>query len=208
MGSWLANEIAPATTYAMLNTDKRQQEAVMVTTTTRYRFTADDFARLDAASVFPPEARVELLDGVIYTMSPIGIQHVRAVLRLTTELSAQVIPLGYLVSVQNPLWLSNYDTPQPDLDIVPASAAEDRPVDAVLVIEVADTTLRFDRGAKARRYAAGGVPEYWIANLLARQIEWFRDPGPNGYQRHGVVRTGTLAAEHLAIVIDVDALFR
>jgi Uma2 family endonuclease len=192
----------------MLNTDKRQQEAIMVTTTTRYRFTADDLGRLDAASLFPPEARVELLDGVIYTMSPIGIPHVRAILRLTMELSTQVIPLGYLVSVQNPLWLGAYDLPQPDIAIVPASAAEDRPSDAVLVIEVSDTTLRFDRGAKARRYAVGGVPEYWIVNLLARQVEWFRNPGPNGDQRHGVVRTGTLAAEHLAIGIDVDALFR
>lgn len=140
--------------------------------------------------MFEPDERVELIDGEIFTMSPIGSLHVRCVNFLTQFLIGKLAG-KYIVSVQNPI-ISSYDTePEPDLTILRAKDdlyRDHLPTgsDTVIVIEVADTTASFDRNRKFPKYAQAGIPEAWLIDLKRDVVEIHTDPGTSGY---GVVRT-------------------
>lgn len=149
----------------------------------RYRWTAEQFAWLGEAGVFD-DGRVELLDGELYEMT-INPPHATA-----TGLASQVLQAafgpGYVIREQKPLDLGRRSAPEPDVAVVVGSLRDynaSHPTGALLVVEISDTTLRKDRTLKAHIYAAAGIEEYWIVNLVDRQLEVHRRPGADPARR-------------------------
>ncbi|MBI1818211.1 MAG: Uma2 family endonuclease [Deltaproteobacteria bacterium] len=157
-----------------------------------HRFTRDEYRRMAEALLFRNE-RVELLDGVIVTMSPQGSPHAATVHRLLRVLQLAVGSAA-TVRVQAPIVLNDWSEPEPDIAVCDADSndyAREHPrADQVhLVVEVADTSLAYDRTQKAASYAASGIPEYWVVDLAARQVDVFNAPDAiaGRYTRHTVV---------------------
>jgi Uma2 family endonuclease len=137
-----------------------------------------------------PDARVELLDGLVVQMTPIGRRHASYVLRLTQLLSRVLAGRGD-VSVQNPVILDDHSEPQPDVAVLRHRSdwylgGLPRPEDVLLLVEVAHTTLDYDQGVKIPLYARSGIAEVWLVDLDAAEIVIYREPGPDGY---ALVRT-------------------
>ena len=164
--------------------------------------------------VLKPDARVELLDGEIIDMAPIGSFHggsVNRLIRFFTKLAYE----RWLVSAQNSFALDEYSEPQPDLmllkpdpdDYVTRLATPD---DIFLLIEVAYTTVKYDRERKLPAYGKGGVPEIWILNLPEQALEVYREPHYTGYGSSVILRTGDKASPQAFpdVVIDVGELLR
>lgn len=152
-----------------------------------HRLTVDDWHRMIAAGIFNESDRIELIDGELRTMPPIGPSHAgkgkQLVALLTRGLEGRAI-----LAVQDPLALARHSEPEPDLMLLRPRAdfyqtAHPTPADTLLVIEVADSWLTFDRETKVPLYAHHGVPEVWLLDLKARRLEVYRDPGPEGYAR-------------------------
>ena len=144
-----------------------------------HRFTRNEYYRMAEAGLFADE-RVELLDGEIITMSPKLTPHAFTVNRLMYTLIAQLGTVA-LVRVQDPIVLNNWSEPEPDIAVSQPDPdnykqAHPRADQVLLVIEVAETSLTYDRTRKARAYAASAIPEYWIVNLVDRQVEVLSDP--------------------------------
>jgi Uma2 family endonuclease len=153
---------------------------------TLHRFTRVEFDRLVDLGVFHGEP-VELIEGLLVVAEPQGSYHASTVGAVSDALRA-VLPPGWLVRVQMPVALDDESEPEPDLAVVPGEWADyraDHPVQPVLVVEIAETSLAFDRGEKASLYARGGIRDYWIVNLVDRVLEVFRDPEPDGTAPHG-----------------------
>lgn len=127
--------------------------------------------------------RVELIDGEIVEMTPIGWRHANCVNDLTMLL-ARFAGDRYVVSVQNPLTISEHGEPQPDLMLLERRphGRLPEPNDVALIIEVSDTTLAYDRDVKLPRYAQAGVREVWIVDLEGRRIESYSMPSSGGYR--------------------------
>jgi len=141
-----------------------------------------EYDRLVALGVFQDE-RIELLDGALYEMSPIGIPHNFAVQELN-ELLVVALHGRAKVRPQMSFAASEISEPEPDLTITPlVSWDSEQANQALLIIEVADSSLAIDRGRKRRLYASCGVPEYWIVNLPERCIEVYTVPEGNAYVR-------------------------
>ena len=135
--------------------------------------------------LFRPEERIELIEGELISTAPIGGPHMRAVDILNRALNLAVGP-SVRVSVQNPLSLPPDSEPQPDLMLLRPEcwqrAAVPTPGDVLLVVEVADTTLTYDRDVKLPLYARHGVPEVWLVDVQARSLRQYREPTPQGYR--------------------------
>lgn len=128
------------------------------------------------------DERIELLDGVLVPMSPIGPPHSSAVQKLT-ELLILALTGRASVRPQLPFAASDLSEPEPDLMVAPRSDYDTaHPDEALLLIEVAESSLKKDRGVKKRIYAERGVPEYWIVNLVDRCIEVYTEPAAGGYR--------------------------
>ena len=157
---------------------------------TRRRFSVDEFYALAEAGVLAPDERVELLAGEIITMAAIGSRHAFCVRWLSKALTLAVGDTAIL-DTQNPLRLDDWNQPQPDLmalrwrdDGYPELPG---PEDVLLVIEVSDTTVGFDRRHKAPLYAAAGIPEMWLLDVNIRQVEIYDEPLAGGYARMRIV---------------------
>lgn len=149
----------------------------MALSPTTYRFTVDDYHRMAEADIFGPEDRVELIDGEVVEMSPIGSRHAGCVNRLTRLMTAYLGDRA-IVAVQNPIQVGDLSEPQPDLVLLrprPDFYADHHalPPDVLLVIEVAETSLRFDLERKAPLYVTGGIPEVWVVDLAAEVVQVF-----------------------------------
>jgi Uma2 family endonuclease len=144
----------------------------------RHRITVEQYHRMGEAGVFEPDARVELIEGEVIDMAPIGTRHWSMVARLSHLLMAAAGSRA-IVSVQQSLRLSRNTEPEPDLALLKprpdfyASALPTGP-DALLVIEVADTTVDFDLRTKARLYSTHGVPEYWVIDVATGRVHLHR----------------------------------
>ena len=141
------------------------------------RFGVGEYHRMAEAGIFGEDDRLELADGEIVEMTPIGWRHVRAVTVLT-QLLAGTLP-GYYVSVQNPIVFGERDERQPDLALVRAEALEGslpEASDVALVVEVAETSLTYDREVKVPLYALTGAPEAWVVDLASGAIEVYASP--------------------------------
>ena len=174
-------------------------------------FTVDEYRAMGCAGIIAPDERVELIDGLIIPMSPIGDPHVDCVNRLNRLFVLHTDPKA-IVSVQNPVRLNDYTEPEPDLVLIrPNKSGVPSAEDVLLVVEVADTTLSFDRGIKLPRYAAAGVPEVWIVALEEDHVEVYRKPGPEGYgEKTRCIRGEAVTIETLpeAGAFAVDAMLR
>ena len=147
-----------------------------------YRWTREAFERLGETGVLPPDARVELVNGNLVEIGPRGSRHA---LRKVEEALRDAFRSGFDVRSQLPLALSETDEPEPDVAVVPGTIDDYRdahPSEAVLAVEVADTSLEFDRREKLRAYARGAVPEYWILNLRDRCLEVYRTSAGEDYR--------------------------
>jgi len=153
----------------------------------RWRFTVEQFHRMGEVGILDEDDRVELIDGEIIVMSPIGFRHARIVNNLNRLLVLQAAD-RYTVSVQNPFVLSEYGEPQPDIVLMTGDGPRDRlpmPADIILVAEVSDSTLAFDLNVKLPRYARAGVPEYWVVDVTGERVERFSEPRRDGtYAKH------------------------
>ena len=161
--------------------------------TTR-RFTVDEYHRMGRAGVFHEDDRVELLEGRIVEMSPIGPAHAGCVAALTGLLSRGGGE-HVVVWVQNPVDLGERSELQPDVALLAPRAdayrtAHPRARDVLLVIEVADTSLEHDRDVKVPLYAAAGVPEVWLVNMTNYSITLYRDPFGGRYVTLRTARRG------------------
>ena len=164
--------------------------------------------------VLRPDARVELLDGRIIDMSPIGPFHGGLVKRLSRIFNLKAKG-RWIVSTQDPVRLDDHSEPEPDVMLL-KPAADDytgrhpQPDDVFLLIEVSDTTLEFDLGEKLPAYGRAGIAEVWIVNLNDATIEVYREPNFTGFGSKSVLRAGDLA-KPLAfpdVTIDVDELLK
>ena len=181
---------------------------------TTHRFTVEEYHRMANTGLLEPDARVELLDGQIIDMMPIGPFHGGVNKRLV-RLFTQHSKGRWTVAVQDPIHLSDHSEPQPDLMLLqPAPddyiARHPQPEDVFLLIEVADSTLAYDRGTKLSAYGRAGVKEVWIINLPERTIEVYREPHYLGYAVKEVLREGQEAhlQAFLEIGIAVKALLK
>ena len=164
---------------------------------THHRFSVQDYYRMAETGVLRPDVRVELLDGKIIDMSPIGPFHGGLVKRLSRifNLKAQG---RWLVSTQDPLRLDDHSEPEPDVMLL-KPAADDytsrhpQPEDVFLLIEVADSTLEYDREEKLPAYGRAGVTEFWIVNLQEATLEIYREPHFTGYGLKTVLHAGDQA---------------
>jgi len=164
---------------------------------TQHRFSVEDYYRMAESGVLRPDARVELLDGQIIDMSPMGPAHGAVVKRLN-EYFSQLAQGRWLMAVQDPLRLGLHSEPEPDLMLLkraPDFYTSRHPVseDVFLLIEVADTTLEFDREEKLPAYGRAGIAEVWIVNLSEPSIEVYREPHFAGYAATKVLRAGERA---------------
>jgi Uma2 family endonuclease len=153
---------------------------------THHLFTTDEYDQMITAGILTENDRVELVNGEIVEMSPINVRHVTAVLR-ATRLFSRDLADGAFVSVQNPIRLDEWSQPEPDItllslreDVYAAGLAE--PEDILLLVEVADTSLHYDRTVKIPMYARAGIQEVWLVNLVGREIEVYREPTAAGYR--------------------------
>ena len=151
----------------------------------RRRFTAAEYHRMGRAGILGPEERTELLEGEIVVMAPIGGRHMACVNGLARRF---ILRLGdrVIVSIQNPVRLAPGSEPQPDLALLRPRPDDygtglPGPADILLVIEVADSTLRYDRDRKLPLYAAAGIPEAWIVDLRRRRVLVYRAPANGRY---------------------------
>ena len=152
---------------------------------TRRRFTVHDYHRMGEAGILHEDDRVELIEGELLEMAAIGTRHFTCVNQLN-RLLVRGVGDGAIVSPQNPARLDEYSEPQPDLTVLRVRDYRESlpmPEDVLLLIEVSDTTLRYDRGIKLPLYARAGIREVWIVDLPGQAIERHTDP-PGDHYRH------------------------
>lgn len=158
----------------------------------RRLFTVEEYHRMAEAGILGADERVELIEGEIVQMAPIGPRHAGCVINLN-QLFVTRVGGRAIVSPQNPVVILPRSEPQPDLVLLrprPVSYSRELPAsrDVVLAVEVADTTVRFDRIVKARLYARAGIPDVWLCLAADGVAEVYRGPSPDGYAdmtRHG-----------------------
>jgi Uma2 family endonuclease len=167
----------------------------------RHRFTVDEYYRMAETGILAPGQRVELIEGEIVDMTPIGRRHMACVDRLTRDF---VTALGdrAIVRVQGALRLHEHSEPEPDLVLLRPRAdfyaeQDAGPDDTLLVIEVADTSEHYDRQVKVPLYARAGIPEVWLVDLTAGSVTAYREPGATGYAQ-AIVATGNVELSALA----------
>jgi Uma2 family endonuclease len=177
----------------------------------RRRFTVDEYERMAAAGILTEDDRVELIDGEIAEMTPIGSRHVACVNDLNGLLSRRLGDAA-LISIQNPIRLSRSSEPQPDLAILRPrdTYAQTLPTvfDVSMLIEVADTSLAYDRSVKLPIYARAEIPEVWLVDLNGERIERHTEPRDGAYRRVDVATRGeTLVSAALpTLALSVDAV--
>lgn len=171
------------------------------------RFTVDEYRRMGEVGILGEDERVELLVGEIIEMSPINDPHIGAVDAFIDYFSIRLPGTEFRFTVQNPIRLGTHSAPQPDLTVVRrggrgAAAA----ADVLLVVEVADSSRHYDRTQKVPQYAAAGIPEVWLIDLVAGVIERYSEPHAGRYRQLTTLGRGeTLTSTVLpGVAIPVD----
>ncbi|MCA1629883.1 MAG: Uma2 family endonuclease [Acidobacteria bacterium] len=174
---------------------------------------AVEYERMGEAGIFPPDARLELIEGDIFEMSPIGSPHAACVDTLTL-LFTELAQRRFIVRVQNPIRLDDFSEPQPDLTLLRwredfYRGAHPTPADVLLVVEVADTTVVTDRTIKVPLYARAGVAEVWVVNIPEERVEIYTGPAGEAYQTAAESGRGERAQSPTVegLSVSVDELF-
>ena len=180
---------------------------------TRHRLTVEQYHRMGEAGVFAPDARVELIEGEVIDMAPIGSRHWSVVNRLN-RLLVQATGARAIVSVQSSIRLDMQSEPDPDLAVLKPrddfyASALPSGRDALLVIEVADTSSAYDLRLKARLYALHGVSAYWVVDLASNVLHTFAEPQGEAYTVAATTTTpGKRALPGLAdVTLDLSSVF-
>ena len=180
---------------------------------TRHKLSVEDYHKVGDAGVLTEDSRVELISGELIDLAPIGSLHASVVTTLSMFFARHVGDRA-IVSTQNPVILPPDSEPQPDIALLKPSADRYRNAlptasDVLLIIEVADTTLDYDRTIKLPRYARHGIPEMWIVDLQSRRIEVYREPGTDRYSQCVELRTGDVASPSMlpTVTLSVDEIF-
>ena len=173
----------------------------MPTEVTKYRFTADDYQRMGQAGILSEDDRVELIDGEIVAMMPIGPRHCAAVDRANR---AMVMGAGdtAIVRVQGSVRLNLFNEPEPDLVLLLPrtdfyASGHPGPADILLIVEIADSSLDYDRDVKAAVYARLGVREYWLADLNDEWLSCYSAPEGGVYLKIQQYHRGQSVAPQL-----------
>ena len=169
----------------------------------RHRWTVADYHRMAEAGILTEDDRVELIDGESIEKSPISPARLLAVVALTRYLSGVVGP-EVIVGINNPVRLSEHSEPEPNVSLVRWDAPRDilpAPPDVLLVIEVADSPQDYDRGVKLPLYAAAGIPEVWLVDLVAEAIERHTEPHEGRYRQ--LLTVGRGASLTSAVLPDI-----
>jgi Uma2 family endonuclease len=180
---------------------------------TRHRLDVEAYYKMAEAGILPRDLRVELIDGEIIDMPPIGSPHAGKVNRLARLFIRALTDMTALVNVQSPLRLDLYNEPEPDITILRPRAdayevSHPTARDVLLLVEVSDSSLGYDRGRKLALYAKCEVPEVWIVDISGGAIEVFREPKDSDYSVRERHSSGVLASSLVSgVTIDVAALF-
>jgi Uma2 family endonuclease len=163
----------------------------------RWRFTVDDYEGMIESGILDENDRVELIDGEIIEMAAVGGQHAACVNDLAEWFILRLQGRA-IISIQNPVRLRPRSEPEPDIMLLRPRGDRYRqglpgPEDVLLIIEVSDSTLHFDRGTKLPLYAAAGIPEVWIVDLERRRVLVHRQPDGDLYREAVVVDDGSLS---------------
>lgn len=172
----------------------------------RHLINVDEYYRMAQAGILAADARVELIEGEVCDMSPIGSTHAGIVNALMRQL---VLAVGEraVVTVQQPVRLSDRSEPQPDVAVLKMRAdfyrkAHPIPEDVLLLIEVSDATLRFDLGRKAALYAKHRIPELWVVDIEGKRLHCMRDP--DGGEYRSIVVLEPTQAVSVAMLPDIQ----
>ena len=166
----------------------------MVTEVVKRLINVDEYYKMSEVGILKSDDHVELINGEIFQMSPIGSRHAAIV-----DHFAKVLNLLFdgqaIVRIQNPVRIDNTNEPEPDISLLTYrsdyyTSAHPGPADLLAIIEVAESSIRFDREVKAPLYAIHGIPEYWIVDLQTNQIEVFSKPEGNAYTDTRVFKPG------------------
>lgn len=163
----------------------------------RHRWTVAEYHRMGEVGLLNEDSRVELIDGEIVEMAPIGSSHGGNVKRFI-RLFSKVIGDKAIIAAQDPVVLSGYSEPEPDIALLRWRAddyvqSHPHPEDVLLLIEVSDSTLRYDHDVKIPLYAKNGIPEVWLLDIPNRQLEIYREPANSKYQQRDCRQTGKIA---------------
>lgn len=178
----------------------------------KHRLTIDAYYRMGQAGVFAPDARVELIEGEVVNMPPIGSAHAGTVNTLNWLLTS-ALGERTVVAVQNPVRLGDDSELEPDVAVLRPRPDRYRdshpsPADVLLIVEIADTSLQFDRSTKIPLYARHGIPEAWLVDLVNRLVSIYREPKDGIYRN--VQTTGTPGTVELSqlpgVTIDLSGL--
>jgi Uma2 family endonuclease len=165
---------------------------------------------MNEAGILTEDDRVELINGEIIEMSPIGRKHSACVNRLNSIFS-QLLGKRVIVAVQNPITLDNFSEPQPDIALLKPredfyESAHPQPSDVFLLIEVADSSFEYDRDIKIPLYAANGIVEVWLVDIIEQKIIVYRQPTENTYSKIKTFQRGEildiLAFPEIKITVD------
>ncbi|MGI9302914.1 MAG: Uma2 family endonuclease [Gammaproteobacteria bacterium] len=180
----------------------------------KYRLSVDDYHRMGDAGIFADGARVELIEGELIDMSPIGSRHAGTVKRLNNLLK-QAVGEQAIVSVQDPVVLGQHSEPEPDLALLLPrddfyTDSHPQAGDVLLIVEVAGSSLQGDLGVKVPLYARHGIPEVWVVDVESNQLSIFHTPTEHGYRHeHNTQRARPVALQQIpGVEIDLSSLFR
>lgn len=178
----------------------------------KYSFTAEEFERMGEAGILRQDARLELIEGEIFEMSPIGNAHA-ACAKILTALLYRLFGDTHVIGVQDPIRLDEFSEPQPDVTLLRRRddyyrEKQPTPADLLLLIEVADTTVVKDRTVKIPLYARAEIAEAWLVNIPEERVEIYSDPAGGTYQRAEVFGRGEEARSHTVegLVVNVVQL--
>jgi Uma2 family endonuclease len=171
-------------------------------------FTVDEYHKMIQANILTEDDRVELLAGEIVQMSPIGTRHAACVNRLN-HIFTLALGQRAIVSVQNPIQLSDLSEPEPDVAIVKSrpdfyANAHPKPEDVLLLVEVADTSVGIDRTVKLPLYAEAGIVEVWLVDLVARRVAVCRQPTRQRYEDVEQVGLGQMLSPSAVLDFEVE----
>lgn len=158
----------------------------MTTDVARRLFTVEEYHRMAETGILHEDDRIELIHGEIIRMSPIGNFHAAIVSRINMLLVPR-LALETIISVQNPVKIDDHSEPEPDIMVLPFrddyyAESGVTPQDVLLLIEVSDSTPRYDRNTKLPLYATAGIPEVWIVDVNKQQLEVYRQPDEDRYR--------------------------
>ncbi|MFO7825555.1 MAG: Uma2 family endonuclease [Cyclobacterium sp.] len=157
----------------------------MATEVVKRLINVDEYYKMAEVGILKPEDRVELIYGEIFKMSPIGSRHA-AIVNYCAKVMNQLFDGEAIVRIQNPIRIGHDNEPEPDISLLKFrpdyyTSAHPRPADVLVLIEVAGSSIKFDREVKAPLYAAHGIPECWIIDLENNQIEFLSKPQGDTY---------------------------